>query len=201
MKIIQNTGNQRKLMNNPQMDISNRYMPVALQYLEQNIYTNPDIICTVHTNNAEDIDQHIDLSISLNNKNHTWQIKTITDMEYNDFTIEYMNNRFTNEWGEIQDIWAKYYFHARVSYGKIWKVGIINVNKFMHAFNNNKFKYTIKDNPDSNASFLCVSWDILNALDGVVVHYYSDIDGYNKAQQTKINAMIKEIQMEIDNER
>lgn len=195
MKIIHNTGNQRKLMHNKQMDISNHYMPVALQYLSDNIYTNPDIICTVHTNNAEDIDQHIDLSITSPTKTHTWQIKTITDMEYNDFTIEYYNNRFTNEWGEIQDIWAQYYFHARVAYDKIWKVGIINVNRFMQAYTNKEFEFKIKDNPDSNASFLCVSWDVLSKIDGVVVHYYEDMNGYNKAQRDHMRLLLNDMKL------
>lgn len=198
MKIIYNTGNQRKLMHNPQMDISNRYMPVAIQYLENNIYKNPDTICTVHCNNTEDIDQHIDLSIQnpARTKTHTWQIKTIQDMTYNTFTIEYMNNRFTNEWGEIQDIWAQYYFHARVAYDKIWKVGIINVNKFMTAYNNKQFTYIIKDNPDSNANFMCVDWDILRAIDGVVVHYYEDMNGYRQQQQKHMQEILREIKNE-----
>ncbi|MCA0387611.1 MAG: hypothetical protein LCH52_03865 [Bacteroidetes bacterium] len=168
------------------------------------MYKYDNVICTLHSNNPTDIEKHIDATITYQHKSinlsKTFQIKTIQDMDYNHFTIEYMNNRFTNEWGEIKDIEADYYLHCRVAYDKIWNVGLVNVSKLKEALYNDRFKYTIHDNPDSNANFMCVDWDILNALDGVVVCHHNNTAEYNIAKQIKMNAMIQQIKAEIDNE-
>lgn len=183
-------------MHNAQMDISNRYMPVALDWLQNNILHNfKDVICTLHCNNTEDIYQHIDATISFTNSKDiryttTWQIKTITDMAYNHFTIEYMNNRYTGEWGEIKEIQADYYLHARVGEDNIiYNVGVVNMKEFMKAYENNLFNYHISDNPDSNANFLCVDWNELKNIKGVVYNYKNTMHLYNTKVKQKLSEM------------
>lgn len=174
------------------MDISNRYMPVALEWIDTNImYRYTDVTCTLHSNNHTDINKHIDASIAFTTPTathtSTWQIKTITDMTYNHFTIEYYNNRFSKEWGEIKEIEADLYLHCRVADdGNIYNVGLVNVSKFKEAYDNNLFSYHICNNPDSNANFLCVDWDELKQIKGVVLKHVNTMHLYDAKHRTKI---------------
>lgn len=130
-----------------------------------------EYVCT-----EEDIKEHIDAKFITQKecgeiKEHTWQIKILDKWNYRqNFTIEYHQNRWTGEIGEVGHIKARYYFHGYAQDGILKEYHIINVKSFTEWFW--QLNKSIRDNytryaGGSRASFFWYNYDKLPR--GIVV--------------------------------